>query len=320
MRKKRVKISKYSRLDRKSFGFCFALLAIPVAQFLLMWVYVNFNSIILAFKQNDGTFGFGNFIDVFNAFSGTEPIYNWNLGDILGRTVILWVVVNVICTPLIMLSTYVLYKKIAFSGTFRTIFAIPSILGIVVWSVLMKQFAEPDGPIIKILLKMGVSLSDDILNNGLFGAKSTAFLMIIIIDVLPSIIACNLIITGAFARIPPEIFESAKIDGFGFFQEFIHIGIPMAWPTIVVTLVTSLATIFTANGNVLLYTRGINETSTMGFYLYYVVLHISEAGGSVSGTAFSFPAALGIVLTLMTLPIVLISRYFLEKAYGKVEY
>lgn len=320
MKAKRLKFSKYSSLEKKSFAFCYLLLLIPLAQFLLMWVYVNFNSIILAFKQTDGSFGFSNFIDVFNAFGGSEPIYNWNLGEILGRTVILWVIVNVICTPLIMLSTYVLYKKIAFSGGFRTIFAIPSILGIIVWSILMKQFCEPGGPIIELLQKCGVQLSDDILNNGLFGAKSTAFLMIIIIDVLPSIMACNLIITGAFARIPPEIFESAKLDGFSFFDEFIHIGIPMAWPTIVVTLVTSLATIFIANGNVLLYTRGINDTATMGFYLYYVVLHISEAGGSVSSNAYSFPAALGIVLTIMTLPIVLIARYILEKAYGKVEY
>lgn len=311
---------KYSKLEKKNFIFCYLILLIPVVQFLVMWVYVNINSILLAFRESDGSFGFQNFLDVFNSFSGTEPIKGWNLGEILGRTLILWLIVNIICTPFIMLSTYVLYKKIAFSGTFRTIFAIPSILGIVVWSILMKQFCAPNGPIIELLKRVGVSLSEDILTNGLFGAKSTAFLMIIIVDILPSIMACNLIITGAFARIPPDIFEAAELDGMGFFREFIHIGIPMAWPTIVVTLVTSLATLFTANGNVLLYTKGVNDTSTMGFYLYYSVLNIAESSGSVGSSAYSFPAALGIVLTCMTLPIVLLSRWILEKFFGKVEY
>lgn len=312
--------SRYSKVERKSFAFCYALLAIPVAQFLLMWVYVNFNSILLAFRQADGTFGFQNFLDVFSSFSGSEPIKGWNLGEILGRTLILWVIVNVVCTPFIMLSTYVLYKKIALSGTFRTIFAIPSILGIVVWSVLMKQFCAANGPIIEILKNMGVKLSQDILDNGLFGAKATAFIMIIVVDILPSIMACNLVITGAFARIPPDIFDAAKVDGFSFWQEFLHIGIPMAWPTIVVTLVTSLATLFTANGNVLLYTKGVNDTATMGFYLYYSVLNIAEATGQLGSSAYSFPATLGIVLTLMTLPIVFIARFLLERVYGKVEY
>ena len=316
----KLKHKKYSKADRKSFLFCYLLLLIPVAQFLLMWVYVNFNSIVLAFKEADGSLGFGNFLDVFNAFSGSDPIKGWNLGEILGRTIILWLIVNIVCTPFIMFSTYVLYKKIAFSGAFRTIFAIPSIIGIVVWSILMKQFCAANGPIIELLTKMGVKLSEDILTNGLFGAKQTAFFMVIIIDILPSIMACNLIITGAFSRIPPDIFEAGEIDGMNFFDEFIHIGIPMAWPTIIITLVTSLATIFTANGNVLLYTKGVNNTATIGFYLYYSVLNIAESTSSLSGSAYSFPAALGIILTIMTLPIVFIGRFILEKFYGKVTY
>lgn len=320
MKKNSAKISKYSKLEKKSFVFVAAILAIPVAQFLLMWVYVNINSILLAFRESDGSIGFGNFIDVFNSFTGSEPFRNWNLGEVLSRSMLLWVIVNIICTPLITISTYVLYKKIAFSGGFRTIFAIPSILGIVVWSVLMIKFCDANGPVIKILQSMNIELSEDVLNNGLFGSDETAFATIIVVDVLPSIMACNLIITGAFARIPPEIFESAKIDGFNFFQEFFHIGIPMAWPTIVVTLVTSLATIFTANGNVYLYTNGNNNTATIGYYLYWTTVNLSTAGAGVTNQQFAFPAALGIVLTLMTLPIVIIARTILEKAYGKVEY
>ena len=132
------------------------------------------------------------------------------------------------------------------------------------WTTLMRYFVSANGPILELVQQMGVEISADVAQNGLIGTDRTAFPTLIAINVIPNLIACNLILTGAFNRIPPELFECARLDGISFFRGFIAIAIPLAWPTIVINLISSLSTIFTANGNVFLYTMGQFETATMG--------------------------------------------------------
>ena len=314
---KQCKTSRYSKEDRKAFPFCYLMILLPVLQFLVFWVFVNVNSIVLAFQDSAGAFSFVNFREVFDAFRG-EDMYGWNLGRMLLRTVILWTCVNVICTPLIMFSTYILYKKILGHHIFRTIFAIPSILGAIVWTRLMSFLVSSDGPILEIASQLGIAISPEVMENGLIGTETTAYITLIFINVIPHLIACNLILTGAFSRIPPEVLESARIDGVGFFREFFQIGVPLAWPTIVVTFVSALATLFTADGQVFLYTMGDFETATMGFYLYYMVFRISES--TVGANAFGYPAAVGVCLTVMTLPVILLAKYFLESRFETAQY
>jgi hypothetical protein len=57
--------------------------------------------------------------------------------------------------------------------------------------------------------------------------------------------------------------------------------------------------------------------STVGFHLYYITYQISMRGASNS--SFGYPAAIGFTLTMMTLPIVLIGRWALEKMQDAVE-
>lgn len=309
---------KYSAEDRKAFAFCYLLLLIPVAQFLVFWAYVNFDSIILAFRDGTGHFSFENFKAIWTAIIDKDS-YGYNLAAILGRTLILWTSVNVICTPLIMFSTYVLFKKIFGHYVFRTIFAIPGILGAIIWTRLMSFIVSANGPIVALAVKFNWNVPQEVIYNGLIGSKATAFPTLLAINIIPNLVACNIILTGAFGRIPPEVFESARMDGASFIRTYFSVAIPLAWPTIVVSLVSSMATIFTADGNVFLYTMGNYDTATMGFYLYYMVYKISS--NNVTGTAaFGYPAAVGLTLTLMTLPVILVSKRFLEKFNEGVEY
>lgn len=311
------KLNNYSKEDRKAFGFCYLMILIPVVQFAIFWVYVNLDSILLAFQDQNGQFTWDNFEALFEAFKTTD-MYGWNVGKILGRTTFLWFIVNIVCTPLIMFSTYILYKKIFLHHTFRTIFAIPGILGAIVWTTLMRYFVSAGGPILEIAQILNIDVPQQVIHNGLLGTEETAFPTLIFITVIPHIIACDIILTGAFSRIPPEVFESAQLDGCSFIREFIAIAVPMVWPTIVINLIGVLSTIFTTDGNVFLYTKGQFETGTMGFYLYYMVYRISNS--VVGQNAFGYPAAVGLFLTVITIPVVLVGRNLLEKAYEPVEY
>ena len=76
---------------------------------------------------------------------------------------------------------------------------------------------------------------------------------------------------------------------------------------------------FVGEGNVFLYTNGEGGygMDTMGFYIQYLVYRLSVT--SSDKLPYGYPAAIGLCITAVTLPIVLIGRYILEKLVEAVE-
>ena len=84
-------------------------------------------------------------------------------------------------------------------------------------------------------------------------------------------------------------------------------------------MISNLAVIFTFDGNIFLYTKGTNETGTMGFYLYYLTWQLAGSADTMKAF-YGYPAAIGVTLTVMTVPVVLLGKYVLERAFPPVEY
>lgn len=313
-----VKKQKYSFEDRNAFPFCAVMIGIPLLFFIVFWVYVNIDSVLLAFKDVDGNFTFANFGTVFKAIKD-EDMYGWNLGEILLRTVILWFLVDVVCVIPSMFSSYVLYKKIKGAFVFRIILMVPTILAGIVWVMVMKYMVSIGGPVMTILQKLGVKFSADVLESGLLGSSQTAFLTVLLLLIAPRLISFNLVISGAYARIPQELFEVGRLEGLNFISEFFKIAMPLVWSTFVVLLISNLASIFTVDGGVFLYTMGAHETATMGFYIYYLTFSIAGSA-DVHTPFYGYPAAIGVTLTCITVPVVLFGKYVLERAVEPVEY
>ena len=314
----------YNLEDRHAIPFCLIMIGLPFVAFLIFWVYVNFNSIMLAFQDDYGNFTFANIIKVFKTFTGEleeqyiTSIPVQSLGSILGRTVFLWFLVNVVCVLPSMVSSYILYKKIIGHYVFRMIFMIPTILAGIVWVSIMKKMVDPTGPIITIGQALGIQFSDEVLTSGLLVTLKTSFATIVILNILPHIVGFNIIISGAYARIPGELFEVGRLEGLGFFQEFFCVSVPLIWPTVVVCMIGNLASVFTFDGQVYLYTELQYNTGTIGAYLYLLTAKISNSNLLVN--SYGYPAAVGVVLTAMTIPVVLLGKYGLEKAVEPVEY
>ncbi len=312
------KKSKYTMDDRRAFNFTLIMCGIPFLFFLVFWVYVNISSILMAFVDRKGIVSFENFAEVFNAIANKD-MYGWNLGLVIGRTVRLWFYVNIVCVLPSMFSSYVLYKGMPCAYIFRVIFMIPSILGGMVWVMIMKYMVAVDGPVLEILTKLGADFSLGVEESGLLGDISTAFTTISLINVMPHIVGFNIIITGAYARIPNELYEVGRLEGHNFIREFFTVSVPLIWPTIVVSMISNLSSIITFDGNVFLYTKGENETATIGFYLFYMTQQISANAGAAE-PFYGYPAAVGVVFTCITIPIVLFGKYVLEKAVETVEF
>lgn len=314
----------YNIEDRHAIPFCLIMIGVSFLAFLVFWVYVNFNSILLAFQDDYGNFTFDNIIKVFKTFTGEvdeeyiTSIPMQSLGSILGRTVLLWFLVNVVCVLPSMLASYILYKKIVGHYVFRMIFMIPTILAGIVWVSIMKKMVDPSGPVIAIGKLLGINFSDEVLTSGLLVSLKTSFKTIVVLNVLPHIVGFNMIISGAYARIPGELFEVGRLEGIGFFEEFFRVAVPLVWPTVVVCMIGNLATVFTFDGQVYLYTELQYNTGTIGSYLYLLTAKISNSNLRVN--SYGYPAAVGVVLTVMTVPAVLIGKYVLERAIEPVEY
>ena len=311
-------LSRYSKFDRRNFKFVYLLVAFPVIQYAIFWFYVNFDSFLLAFRTPQGTFTLENFSSVWNAITGTDQ-YGFNLLSMFGRSFLLWVLTYAVAFPIGICTTYVLFRRVCGHYVFRICYLIPSLIGAVVWVATVKQLVEYNGPVIYILKQLGVPLNESVLRNGLLGDGSTAFPTLCGISLITGMVGGNAVLTGAFSRIPGELFEVGKLDGVGFWREFFTISVPCVWPTVSTLITFSLCSIFVLDANVFLYSNGTGEPnmSTMGFYLYYIVYRISLAGSA--NLPYGYPAAVGLCITLVTLPVVLCGRWVLDKLVDPVE-
>lgn len=312
------KRGKYSAYQKKEFPFVYLLIAFPVLQFLVFWLYVNASSIGMAFTTAQGAFTLDNFKNVWEGLTGVD-IYGFSLSKVLLRSFVLWVIVNLGVFPISVCTTYVLFRRVKGHYFFRVCFLLPGLVGAVIWTTVVKYMVAYDGPVLEALKAMGVRFSPEVVRNGLFGSAKTAFPTVVAVSVFTGIVGGNAVLTGAFARVPGEIYEVGKLEGLGFWREFFTVCVPCIWPTVSMLFTFSLCTVFTADANTFLYSSGTGEPGmgTMGFYLYYLVLRISNAGVT---TAYNYPAAIGFALTVITLPVVLFGRKLLEKAIEPVEY
>ncbi len=315
---KTEKRSLYSKFEKRDFLFVYLLIALPVLQFALFWFYVNISSFTLAFKSPSGKWTLDNFRQVWYGLTHADE-YGTNILTMAGRSFILWFISNVIVFPIALCTTYVLFRRVIGHYVFRLIYMLPSLIGGVVWIATMKQVLGNSGAMVYILKKAGAELSDAVLADGLLYDVKTAFPTLCATVIVFGIAGGNAVVTGAYSRIPEELFDVGKLDGINFWREFFTICLPCIWPTVSTLVTFSLCGIFVGEGNVFLYTNGEGGygLDTMGFYIQYLVYRLSVT--SSDKLPYGYPAAIGLFITVITLPIVLIGRKGLEKLVDAVE-
>lgn len=114
-----------------------------------------------------------------------------------------------------------------------------------------------------------------------------------------------LLLGGALARIPVEIFESARLDGIGTFGEITKMVIPLIWPTMSTLLILQMTGLFSASGPILLFTGGEYKTSTIAFWIFAKVKY-------TGASAYNEVAAAGLIFTMIGVPIILGVRKLIE--------
>lgn len=305
----------------KSKWFIFSVMIFPLIQFFVFFVIVNYRSIVMALSDANGIFDLG-------ATNWAYFVKEWNsierpMQISLKNTLIYFVVCNFINLPLVIIFAYFLFKKCFGHKAFRIIFFMPSIIGAVVFSTLFRFFVGniqgQMGPVLELASKIynlfGAELPNGALRNGLLSDPSTAFATIMLSTIWTGFGMSLILISGGLSKLPDSIFEAAKIDGMGIWGQLWYIVIPLLMPTITSVFMLNMAGLFTFFAPVMLLTEGAYETSTIGWYITRFTLDRAKNGGNLN-----YPAFVGVFVTLIAVPFVLIVRRIMVKLTPDVSY
>lgn len=314
---KKSKNSKKSKSGRFSGQtvFLIAIMALPVLNWLIFWLYINYNSILLAFQNRLGDWTLSNFKDVW--ISLVEPVdYGGSVQLALKNTLRYFGVNVLVLLPAGLILSYFIYKRIFGYKWFRVLFYLPSIVSAVALTTVYGEFINPNGPLGEILKKLGAEVPPE----GFLARNDTATDAIIWYSIWAGCGGQILLFGGAMSRIPPEIMEAAKIDGVSPLREVISFILPLIWPTLSTMLIFQLTSFFTSSGPILLFQpNGDYQTMTISFWIFKQVYGGGLPTASLSSGQINLISCTGLCFTVVGMPIILLVRWLLEKV-PTVEY
>ena len=292
---------KNSKLSKKSnLLFYIGLLVLPVTQFIVMYIVVNFNSFLLAFQEFDGMHfvfkGLDNFKRAFYNLSN-DPMLIYAAKNSITYYFISLIFSTLFC---LMFSFYI-YKKKFGSGFFKLILFMPSVISSIVMVILFKYIADRAVPSI-------VSKLFQVQFQGLIADYNFTWGSIIFYNLFVSFGGTILIYSGTMQDIPESIVEAAQLDGITPLKEFVFITLPTVYPILCTYLVAGIAGIFTNQLNLFSFFGPVvnNEYQTFGYYMYSQIYQ---------GTKFDYPylATLSLIFSMISIPVTLIVRKLLLK-------
>lgn len=309
---KKVRFGKRTR----DYLFVFLMLLYPVGQFLFTWIFVNIQSLLLAFQSGDiygyTWAGFETIAKVwhesFHSYSNTTGVSWLNDSSVILLNSLGFAFITIfISLPLSVLFSYFLSKKMPLANVFRVIFFLPNIIPVVALTFAFKMGYQPEVgylyPIVKALGIKETSLQTYPLSQ----------LIVYLYCVWAGLGYNVILLSGAIGRIPQELLESAKIDNCGYFKEFIHIVIPMIWPTIVTLVILGMTNVLTLYLQPLFLTNGEGNTWTIS-------LQIWDSVSSNDPKALCEAAAKGLIFSAIWSPVILLTRNLMSRAYRGVDY
>ena len=296
--------------SRIIFILCFIL--VPTINFLVFYVYVNFDGILMAFYRYDVNYnkiwGFENFTMFFD-----ELLHQSDGIQLAFVNTFKTFLINLIIFPWGIAVSYFLYKKVPLYKTFRVLFFLPSIINGIITVIVYKNFVSVEGPIaIMVQNMLGLPEPPDLLGDPRF-ANTFVWIHMLWLSFPGDMIIWG----GAFARIPDGVIESARIDGASWFTELVRIILPMIWPTFALKAIMLISSVFGASGAVFLLTNGDYGTMTFSAWQY---IQIRNSSNNPNSVVYNYVSAIGIIVTLAAMVLVLLGKWLENKLFKDVDY
>ncbi len=299
---------RISRQKRKRALFIVLMLAFPLLQFAVFFLYVNFDSVVMTFQNID--------YDTQRVIWTTENyrrfFYELNhlkqLKNAIGNS-LLFGLNDLLLTLISTVLAYFFYKRAPGVKVYRVIYFLPSIISIVIYTTVYKYMWDPDIGIADAILK-GVGLGFLIPANGWLGSVAGAKFLLCFYCIWVGTGYNILILGGAMSNIDTSVMEYARLDGVGMWREFWQIVVPLIWPTLEVALLGNFATIFTFFLQVQLITGGGPDQSSQ------TIAYLINA--NVNNSNMYWASTIGICFSVFAIPLILLLRYLFERIGKKL--
>lgn len=293
--KKAPAISRRTKIKHR-WGILFSTPAmIFIAAFMLLPIICVF---VLAFTSWDGItdisfIGFENFTNIFKDKEFVTSILNNFKFMLYG--VPIWTI-----TPLVIAA--LLYEEIKGFSLFRTAFLFPTVLSASIIGIIFKTLFSMRGPINTMLKAAGL----DFLALDWLATGNTAIPLIVSIINWAGFGSAVLIFLSAMSSIDNALYESAMIDGAGWWKRFFKITLPVIQNVIFFVIILNVIASFTSLFNyIFVMTNGGPgyETSVMEFLIYTKAFRSNQMGYACALAVIMF-----IIIAILTAIFLMIQR------------
>lgn len=277
-------------------GIAFSL---PAVVFIVAFMVLSIIAVFfLAFTSWDGIskieiVGVQNFVKIFQDHEFKTSIMN-------NFKFMFWGVPIWTITPLIV--AVLLFEEIKGFKIFRTAFLFPTVLSASVVGIVFKAFFSYRGPINAMLKSVGL----DFLALDWLASSSTAIPLITSIINWAGFGSATLIFLAGMASIDNSVYESAMLDGAGWWTKLFKITLPMIHNVTFFVIILNVIASFTSLFNyVFVMTNGGPgyQTSVMEFIIYTKAFRSNKMGYACALSLIMF-----LVIAVFTAVITVINK------------
>lgn len=287
------------KVGKSGWIFYSIAMAVPILQFLIFYIGVNINSVLMAFQKYDTASGRSDWIGFYNFVTAFTDLMKGDRLKYLLLNSLLYFVISVgIVTPLSLMFSYYIYRQMRWSGFFKVVLFLPSVISSMIFVLLFSNFVDRVIPSFFELLKRPNT-------EGLFANSETRRGTLIFFNIWLAFSGSILLYLNAMSQVSESSIEAAQIDGASSWKVFLSIALPSVWPTIVTFFAISLAG-FASNQAYLFSFWGDNanpELQTLGYYMYELVMRQGTTRAD-----YNLAAAVGLCFTAIIAPLTIIVR------------
>lgn len=308
---KEMDTKKINKAKRNKLIFVWVMLALPLLQFCVLTVYINISQLTLAFLTEDesGRLVFGLFENFRMLSVNMKYTTNWKhaIWNSIG-----YVPLNIfVILPLSLITVYFISKKIWGGRFFTMIFYLPNIISVVVLVLVFKNILDKDNGVLASVLQKNFGMAPADIPDLIYDAKY-AMTTLYVYSAWAGVGGNIVLLFGAVSRIPESVKEASLLDGCGPFTELVKIYIPLIWPTISTLLMFSVAVCFQMFMHTQVMTNGTGNTHTIAFIL------VEKLDGP--NVDYYYCSLLALLMSLISIPIVRLSKIGFDKMFEPVEF
>ena len=246
-----------------------------VAVTALLIIYPLFYIISMSFSENaigqSGFAGLTNYLRLFKNPMFTSSIWNtlvWTLGTVRPAFLIGFI-----------LALLINRRGMRIKGVFRSLIFVAWIIPGVVKATAWKWLFTTDGGMINhLLMSIGV-IEKEI---AWLSSPQYAMLSVIIVQVWACAPYVMLMMTAGLQQLPRDLYESAELDGAGWFKKLWYITLPMLKDVSFICILMLLVWAINEFSLIFIMTSGGQNTTTLSILVYnqFQVLNINSASAS----------------------------------------